>query len=63
MMAAPWTDREHSMQKNDKIRPFKRNKDDLLDEIMDRKDPDDLGLLDLVLVEEMMNQKKQEKSS
>lgn len=44
------------MKKNDKIRIFKK-KEDLLDEIIDEKDPDDLGLLDLVLVEEMLNQK------
>lgn len=44
------------MTKNEKIRIFKK-KEDLLDEIIDEKDPDDLGLLDLVLVEEMLNQK------
>lgn len=50
------------MKKNDKIRLFKK-KEDLLDEIIDKKDPNDLGLLDLVLVEEMLNQKSKKNAN
>ena len=53
---------ETSMKKNDKIHIFKK-KEDLLDEIFDKKDPDDLGLLDLVLVEEMLNQKNKKNTT
>lgn len=49
------------MKKNDKIRPFNKKSNDLLDDLIEKKDANDLGLLDLVLVEEMMNQKKHEK--
>ena len=51
------------MKKNGNIRPFNNKKEDLLDEIIDKKNPEDLGLLDLVLVEEMLDQKNREKGS
>ncbi len=50
------------MNKNDKIRPFKKKTKTLLDELMEKKNAEDLGLLDLLFVEELMNQKKQGKT-
>ena len=47
------------MKKNDKIRPITEKDDDLFDEL--EKDPEDLGLLDLLIAEEMMNQNKAKK--
>lgn len=60
VMALTFIDRKHSMKKKEKAnkKPTDHNKDDLLDKLMERKNPDDLGLLDLLLVEEMMNQEK-----
>ncbi len=50
------------MKKNDKIRPFKKKTKTLLDELIEKKNAEDLGLLDLLFIEEVMNQKKQGKT-
>ena len=49
------------MKKNGKVRPFTKKKRDLLDEYIDQKCADEIGLLDLVLIEEMLDQTNQEK--
>jgi hypothetical protein len=51
-----------SMKKNDKIRPIKKKTKTLLDELIEKKNAEDLGLLDLLFIEEVMNQKKQGKT-
>lgn len=51
------------MRKGNKIRPFPKKKKDVLDELMDKEGIDEMGLLDLVFVEEILNQKKQDKAS
>ena len=50
------------MHHGDKVRPLKKKSRNLLDELIEKKNAEDLGLLDIVFIEEMMNQKKQEKS-
>lgn len=51
------------MHHSDKVRPLKTKSRNLLDELIEKKNAEDLGLLDIVFIEEMMNQKKQEKYS
>lgn len=50
------------MKENNKIRPFPKKKRDYLDELMDRENTDEMGLLDLVFAEEILNQQKNEKA-
>lgn len=51
------------MPKGNKIRPFPKRKVDVLDELLEQEGTDEMGLLDLVFVEEILNQKKQDKAS
>ena len=49
------------MKENAKVRlfPIKR---DYLDELMVRENVDEMGLLDLIFIEEILSQKKQDKA-
>lgn len=49
------------MKNNSKVQPYTTKKRDVLDEFIDKKCADEMGLLDLVLIEEMLDQTKQEK--
>lgn len=46
------------MKKNLKITPFPKNKKDLLGELMEKEGVGEMGLLDLVFIEEILNQKR-----
>ncbi len=48
------------MIKNDQVQPFTKKKNDLLDQIIEINNVDEMGLLDLLFVEEILNQKKQD---
>lgn len=50
------------MKQNDKVRPFPKKKRDFLDELIETDGIDEMGLLDLVFMEEILNQKKHEKA-
>ena len=47
------------MKKNSKIKPFPKRQKDLLDRLIEKEDVDEMGLLDLVFVEEILKQKKE----
>jgi hypothetical protein len=49
------------MNKNGNVRQFTKKKRDILDEYIERKCADEMGLLDLVLIEEILNQIQKEK--
>lgn len=44
------------MKANDTIPPMVMNKE-LLEELMEKENPDEMGLLDLIFMEEILNQK------
>ncbi len=50
------------MSDNEKIKPFPKRKRETLKDFVDRKDVDEMGLLDLIYIEEILNQKKQDKA-
>ena len=50
------------MKKNSKIKPFPQRKKDLLDRLIEKEGVDEMGLLDLVFIEEILKQKKQKKT-
>ena len=50
------------MKHHDKIKPFPKRKRDLLDDLLEKGETDEMGLLDLVFVEEILRQKNQEKA-
>ena len=50
------------MKKNSKIKLFPKKKRDFLDELLEKEGTDEMGLLDLMFMEEILNQKKQEKA-
>ena len=49
------------MKENSKVRPFPIKRD-YLDELMGRENVDEMGLLDLIFIEEILSQKKQDKA-
>lgn len=49
------------MKKNAKVTPFPKRKRDYLDDLMERESVDEMGLLDLIFIEEILSQKKQDK--
>jgi hypothetical protein len=51
-----------AMKHHDNIKPFPKRKRDLLDDLIEKGDTDEMGLLDLVFVEEILRQKNQEKA-
>jgi len=46
------------MKKNVKVAPFPKKKRDLISELMEKEGIDEMGLLDLVFIEEILNQKR-----
>ena len=46
------------MNKNVKVTPFPKKKRDLISELMEKEGIDEMGLLDLVFIEEILNQKR-----
>jgi hypothetical protein len=50
------------MKKNPKVKPFPKRKPDLLDKLIEKENVDEMGLLDLVFIEEILKQKKQKKA-
>ena len=48
------------MEVKDKVIPFSKRSRDLLDEMMAREQTDEMGLLDLIFLEEILAQKKQD---
>lgn len=46
------------MKKNFKVKPFPKKKKDLISELMEKEGIDEMGLLDLVFIEEILNQKR-----
>ena len=51
------------MKSNDKVRPFTNKGRDLLDEMMERENTDEMGLLDLIFMEEILNQKRRDNAA
>ena len=49
----------YPMKENAKVRPFPKPKKDLLDKLIEKGNVDEMGLLDLVFIEEILKQKKQ----
>jgi hypothetical protein len=49
------------MNNKGNVRQFTKKKRDVLDDIIERKSTDEMGLLDLVLIEAILDQKKQDK--
>ena len=49
------------MRKNTKITPFPKKNRDYLDELIESGAVDEMGLLDLIFIEEILNQKKRDK--
>jgi hypothetical protein len=45
-----------SMKSNDNVHPFSDKRRDFLDELMERENTDEMGLLDLIFAEEMLDQ-------
>lgn len=43
------------------VKPLKRNKRDLLDELMEKENIDEMSLLDLIFIEEILNQKREDR--
>jgi len=50
------------MSENEKITPFPKRKRETLEDFAVRKDIDEMGLLDLIFIEEILNQEKQDKA-
>ena len=51
------------MNENGKVKAFPERKKDLLDELLDKENVGEMGLLDLVFAEEILKQKIQKKAS
>lgn len=49
------------MKEKSKVTPFPSRKGDYLDELIESGSVDEMGLLDLIFIEEILSQKKQEK--
>lgn len=49
------------MKKTEKVCHFPRKRD-LLDDLMERGEIDEMGLLDLIFIEEMLSQSEREKA-
>jgi len=49
------------MKKKSKVTLFHNRKRDYLDELIEKESVDEMGLLDLIFIEEILSQKKQEK--
>jgi hypothetical protein len=45
------------MKTKTKVKPFPKQKRDALSELMEREGVDEMGLLDLLFIEEILNQK------
>ncbi len=50
------------MKENAKVRQFPVKRGDYLDQLMGRENVDEMGLLDLIFIEEILSQKKQDKA-
>ena len=48
------------MKKKIKLTTFPKQNKDILSEIMEREGIDEMGLLDLVFIEEILNQKREQ---
>jgi hypothetical protein len=51
------------MKKKSQVKTFPKPKKDLLDKLLSKENVGEMGLLDLVFAEEILNQKKQKKAS
>ena len=47
------------MDRDTNVRQMTDKKKDLLDKLMERENTDEMGLLDLIFIEEILNQKSQ----
>lgn len=50
------------MSTKSNVRPFPKKKNDIIDKILEKEGTDEMGLLDLVFVEEILSQKKREQA-
>jgi hypothetical protein len=51
------------MKRNDKVHHFTDKSRELLDEIMKREHTDEMGLLDLIFIEEILEHKRQDSAA